>query len=400
MSILIILQRHILYPFMNVLRKILAGLALCVLFVQCATVPPAQPTVVTPKKNTRLPSSLNVATFEKEGFANIFVPNLLDASGRPFWAEASAVLFDGNKILVATDKDMPNEMTSVFYWKSEKELNDGVQAANVYDRVYKNSTKYEDFAITPDGSISFLMTGFDRVKNQDHEWDGYNTIYYWETGKEYSPQVLTFQPGALNSVSMRETLAKVIGSTNTNFPKGVPYYKIEGLAADETQLYFGVREEGRQFDDFEYKIKIIAVPYYVRNISGTKRVEFSGEFKVLADFKPNPAELGLLGPLGLSSIEYDRFNKRFMILTTYELKERIGAYLWTASESDIAKNQPFTLVKDIDGKPFAFTHKAEDITMLDAERALVICDDDRYPTVVKGKIRATNQSAFAIIKFK
>lgn len=378
-------------------QKLLLSLVFGTLFLECTSTQTPQTDNTNNKAGKS--SAMNTALYVNEGFVNAYSANV-EAAGKPFWCESSAILFDGQKIFMATDKDMPNAMTSVFYWNTEKDLTEGVQASNLYDKVFKNSIKYEDFAMSPDGKMVFLSTGFDRVKTQDHEWDGYNTIYYWEKGQEYAPQVLSTTEGPLNSVALREIFSKAIGSTNVKFPNGVPYFKIEGLAVTDTRMFFGVREEGQQFDDFEYKIKILSVPYTIKNVSGVKKVEFSGKFEVVADFNPVPSELGLQGPLGLSSIEYDRFNKRFLILTSFEKKELIGAYLWTASESDVLKNQPFTLVKTPDGKPFAFTHKAEDITMLDAERALVIADDDRFPTVVKGQIRLPNQAAYAIIKFK
>ncbi|MFS9669469.1 hypothetical protein, partial [Klebsiella pneumoniae] len=67
-------------------------------------------------------------------------------------------------------------------------------------------------------------------------------------------------------------------------------------------------------------------------------VALSGAMKVIADFQPDKQIVGDV-KLGLSSIEYDRFNKRFVILTSYETPENVGAYLWTAPLNDLRSNK-------------------------------------------------------------
>jgi hypothetical protein len=180
--------------------------------------------------------------------------------------------------------------------------------------------------------LIFLSTGFDRVKDNSPEWDGFNTILYWEKGQDESPKVLSEDGKATSSVALRKQISKVLA--NEKFPEGVPYFKIEGFAATNTHLYLGVREIGESFQNPIYVVKVIEVPYTFK--SGV--VSLSGAMKVIADFQPDKQVVGDV-KLGLSSIEYDRFNKRFVILTSYETPENVGAYLWTASLNDLRSNK-------------------------------------------------------------
>jgi hypothetical protein len=334
-----------------------------------------------------------LAGITKEGFIDCF-ENGLSASGLPVWCEASAILYDGRHLLLANDKDMPDNRSSVFYWGLKKGVPDtSTQVNYVTNAVFKTAKKFEDFAATPDGKFIFLSTAFDRVKPGTSEWNGYNSIYYWQTGNENQPTVLNTNGTDSTSVFLREKFSAALKSPE--FPQGMPYFKIEGLAATDNELYFGVREEGLKFDSFQYKIKILSLSFSVNN--GT--IQLGDSLKVITDFIAASSDTSFKQPMGISSIEFDRYNNRFLILTSYEKAENLGGYLWTASRSDLENNK-LNPVRDQAGRPISFTHKPEDIAVISKKKVIIIHDDDRVKTTVSGAERQPNQAAYSIVEFR
>lgn len=333
------------------------------------------------------------AVITKEGLLSAFEPGL-SANGQPIWCEASAIVYDGQKLFVANDKDMPDNRSSVFYWNFKNGFADTTQNARYLSSpLFKYGKKYEDFALTPDGKVVFLSTAFDRIKPGTSEWNAYNTILYWQVGNENNPSVLRLNNTDSSSVFLREKFSKALVSSE--FPDGMPYFKSEGLAATNNMLYFGIREEGKKFDDFKYKIKILTVPYQITNGA----IQIGSPFKVLADINMESLDPSLKKPMGISSIEYDRFNNRFLILTSFENGTNLGGYLWTATQSDLENNK-IHLVRDAQGKPLAFTDKSEDIAIINGRKIIVIHDDDRVKTMVAGKERQPNQAAYSVVEFR
>lgn len=332
------------------------------------------------------------ATIVKEGFIDCFEKDL-KGNGQPVWCEASAVLYDGKKVWIASDKDMPDVRSSVFYLAVQNNAIDTTQPPGYLTyNVLKNATKYEDFAQTPDGKYVFLTTGFDRTKPNSHDWDKFNVLLCWPGHSEGKYQVISTNGTDSTSVSLRPKIAQAL--TSATFPQGAPYFKVEGLAVTKKKLYWGIREEGKQFDTFSYKIKILTVPYHINR----GNVQLTGSFEVLADInidsiKPGPETIAI------SSIEYDTYNKRFLILTSYEIGGKLGGYLWTATEKELKHNR-MNLVKDAGGNPLHFHNKSEDVTIINKKRVLIIHDDDREMLNVNGKTRQPYQAAYSIVDFK
>ncbi|MEO6915316.1 MAG: hypothetical protein ABI151_06330 [Chitinophagaceae bacterium] len=333
------------------------------------------------------------ASISKEGFFTCFEPGVT-AGGQPVWCEASAILYDGSKLLLANDKDMPETRSSVFYYPFVGGFADTSKMATyLTEPAYKKAKKFEDFAFTPDSKWVFLSTAFDRVKPDSKDWDGYNTIFYWPTGDEHHPKVLTAGGTDTTSISLRMRFANAL--RNDSFKAGMPYFKIEGLAATEDRLYFGIREQGKKFDDFTYAFKILSAPYIVNN--GT--VELGDSITTVLDLDLAKLHPELEKNMGISCIEYDRFNKRFLMLSSFEGPDKMGGYLWTATSTELA-NKTIHLVNDAQGKPLAFQHKPEDLTLISAKRLLIVHDDDRLVTKVGNQSRLTNQAAYSVVDFK
>ncbi|MGA0556296.1 hypothetical protein ACO2Q8_06585 [Larkinella sp. VNQ87] len=317
--------------------------------------------------------------------------------GSPVSCEASAVLYDNGTVYVANDKDMPTGLSPVFT-KSWNALSDSLtRPTPLLAEAFRTAQKYEDFA--SNGEYIFLTTAFDRVKPGSTDWDGYNTILYWKKGQEANPQVLAPEPGAKNSVAYRQPLSKLLAQNRPNYPNGMPYFKVEGLAVMDSLLLFGIREEGEKYDKFDYRVRIVAVPFFTEKTASGDRLSLRNTWRIVADF--NPATVpGLPQPLALSSLEYDSKRKLFWLLTSIEANGQLDAYLWTATPEQLFRSQSFMLVRDAQGQPMHFNHKAEDLTFIGTDRLLVIHDDDRTPTKVGAQTRQPNQAAYTVLKIR
>jgi len=342
-----------------------------------------------PTKTTKV--NLNAAQVIKEGFINCFEKDLV-SNGLPVWCEASAILYDGKNIFFANDKDMPDKRSSLFYWNFQNDFIDTARAATYSENpLVKSAKKYEDFALTPDGRYAFLTTGFDRIKPGSTEWDNYNTILCWKTGDEKNAMVLSVNGTDSTSVSFRNKISKALVSPE--FPGGAPYFKIEGLAVTKDKMYWGVREEGKAFDDFKYKIKILSSSYTIIN----NKVNV-GDIQLFTDINTssvNPSN----GQIAISSIEYDHLNNRFLILTSYENDGKLGGYLWTATLNEL-KEGKINIVKDLQGNIIDFHHKCEDITIINQKKVIVIDDDDRTITRMGNEVRQPYQAGYCILEFR
>jgi len=338
----------------------------------------------------------NGATITQEDFIDCFEANL-QAGGRGLWCEASAVFYDGTNLFLANDKDMPGAAASVFFLPYGQAGFKGSKPTYLLQPLLKASQKFEDFATTPSKKYALLTTGFDRIKDNSNEWDGYNALIYWkmsEISQNIDPKIAHLQAGEKFSLSLRAAVSRVL---NTNeFPNGVPYFKIEGLAATSDKLYFGVREEGKRYDDFKYKVKILTAPYQFVEDS----LAIANDFQILADIDLNTLNPTLPKGLGISSIEYDASRSIFWILTSLESSTQLNcAYLWWATESDLKMGKLNLVNEKATNQPLKFTHKAEDITVIGKNQLFVIHDDDRNKTKIGDKTRTPNQAAYSIVTF-
>lgn len=318
------------------------------------------------------------------------------------YCETSAVVLLGDRLYLASDKNTP-EGTAVF-WKVLKpateqlsgwELQAGIEY--VRSSPLRDAKKYEDFARSPDSDWVFATTGFDRVIEGQHQEDGYNDLLAWKKGADDRAQIVspTTADGTTSSVSLRNAIEGALSAHHGG--KAFPYFKIEGLAAlPKQKLLFGVRERGNKYDDFDYAIDLIQVSYRIEN----DQIVLKNDWKVVYSISNTPTGYGdLVTPLGLSSIEYDPFGKRFYLLTSFELEEKgVGAYLWILTPKQLKKRQQPTLVQQ-DGKPFRFVHKAEDLTPIAANQIFVIHDDDRQLDFPQNS-RKPHQAAYSILKLQ
>jgi hypothetical protein len=297
--------------------------------------------------------------------------------GVPVYCEASAVVWDGSILTIASDKPVPGERRSAVFeipYAGSGEITDNIEYLTAMP--FLNAVKYEDMTLTPDGAFIIATTGFDRVKSETNEWDGYNTLMFWPVGRPDQVRVISASShdGVVSSVGLREKISSAL--VMPEFPDGVPYFKVESVAAiPGDKLLFGIRELGVRYDKFAYSFKIVAVPYSME--SGD--FAFTGEFELIYDFNTEASSEGRQ-ITALSSIEYDRYNGRLYLLTSYENEETdegLGGYLWMLSLQDLYAGRAPELVNKPSGDPLLFAHKSEGITVLGVNSMLVFHDDDR-----------------------
>ena len=339
------------------------------------------------------------------GVFDCFEEGLQTDKGEKVSCETSAVVFVESHIIFASDKAIPGEgRSSVFSFPYAG--SDQIADSRTYLTAAPllRAIKYEDMTLTPDGQYVIATTGFDRVRKNSNEWDGYNTLLVWPVGKPDQVKVVaaTTNEGIISSVGLRDRISQAL--TTPEFPVGVPYFKVEGIATlPDSRLLLGIRELGADYDHFDYAVKILAAPYKI--VDG--EMTLTDEFKLIYQFDP-ATECCIHRTVALSSIEYDKYNKRLYLLTSFENKknetdECLGAYLWTLSLADLEANQAPTLVLKDANHPLLFAHKGEGVTVLGNNFVLVAHDDDR----VVGRVnvtnpetqfsRAVNQAAYTLV---
>ncbi|KAA0010763.1 hypothetical protein F0A17_16235 [Billgrantia pellis] len=317
------------------------------------------------------------ASILQQGTVRCFPVGLCDDGGKPVNAEVSAVVYDGKRLILASDKPIPGEgRSAVFALPMTPEGPDDTQLEYFTTPLIRQAVKYEDFALTADSRHVLATTGFDRIDDASHDLNAYNHLLIWPLGEPDKVQAVDPDPrdGVEGSLELRNKLDGAIG---------FPYYKIEGLAAipgerGDGLLLFGLREQGNTHDDFAYVSRLVGAHY---EISQTGNLVFIDEMREFYAFDPGHHE-GVRFECGLSSLEYDPYHARLYLLTSFETEQNgescIGGYLWVMSLDDLRAGRLPILVTAADGSPLEFEHKAEGLAVLDHERMFVAYDNDRH----------------------
>lgn len=309
------------------------------------------------------------------GLIDCFTAELATAT-EPVYCEASAVVFADSRIIIASDKPIPGRTrSSVFAF--EYAGSEPLQGAPTYlsAKPFLRAIKYEDMTLTSDAAYVIATTGFDRVKADSADWDGYNTMLLWPVGKPDAVKLIagTQHAGINSSVGLRKQISRLLPMAD--YPLGAPYFKVEGIAVIPGQkLLLGIREAGADYRNFSYTARIIAAPYSIKD----GQLEL-GDFELIYDFDPS-AEALIPEDTGLSSIEYDQYHDRLYLLTSFELDESdeaMGGYLWVLPMDDLRAGKPPSLVMKDSNHPLLFAHKPEGVAVLGDNRVMVVHDDDR-----------------------
>ncbi len=333
------------------------------------------------------------------GFMTCFPNNIVTTENLPVYCKTSAVAYYDNTLIFASDEPITGEQRSAVF---TMQYTDHRLHALTYltNSIFVNTMGYSDFALTPDGHYLIATTSFDRIKENSVEWNNYNSVLMWRTNDPNTVQIIspTTIENVTSSIGLRDKLAYSLG--NDEYPNGIPYFKIEGLAViPGNKLLFGVGEEGINYEDFEPVIKIIAVSYTIEEDT----LLLADDFQVV--YNHNPSTIAALKyPMALSGLEYDKYHDQLLILTRAVKtipSDSLETLLWALPIRDLDAVKPASLLMNGDDKPLIFRNKAEDITLLDAYTAFVIHDDEfvlDIPTVDNGHIeRYPNQAAYSVI---
>lgn len=352
-------------------------------------------------------SSQVVASIHRRGVVDCFAKGMVrvkKGKKQPMTCEVSGVAYDGKRLLFVSDKKMPHPGHSSTFSIPYRGPNLSTQGLKYWlQPVLKQANKLEDLSVSPDGKHLFATSAFDRILPSG-KWDGYNSLLYWKIGEDRVKQLQASRRNPkTQTIPLRECIKSAL--TSSEYPRGAPFFKVEGLAAiPGNTLLFGVREWGASYWMFGYSIQVVAVKY--RFQKGRLLLEKSCKRVFNASLRMSKV---VRKRVALSSLEYDRYRKRLYLLTSFETSDTargLGGYLWTLRVQDLMRNRPARLVRTPQGKPLLFAHKAEGLTVIDKNTLLVVHDDDR----VLGKkpvrdptrefYREHHQMAYTVVKWR
>lgn len=327
------------------------------------------------------------------------------------YCETSAVAYDGKRLFIANDKKVNDpKKSSLFSFELEKIVSNKALQFDFKNKIHhlafpiKNSVKFEDATVTPDGKYIIFITGFDRIRDTNFKWDPYNSIVYWPTGhpdkaKFALPTSLAEvkKKKYLSSRGFRDDLKNAL--RRNDFPEGPSYYNVEGITTiPGNKLLLGIRKVGDHWMKFSYKTIFLIADYSIDDNS----MEIKN-LKMLQDHSSWTKEKTKFD-VAISSLEYNPDNKKVYFLTSYEVGidgEEIGSHLWEISLEDLMNDKKPNLVFDESGRPLNFYNKAEGISYLGDGYMIIIHDDDRVLKYRDEKLhRKPNEAFFHIIKLQ
>ncbi|MFK3774759.1 hypothetical protein [Pseudomonas sp. NPDC089406] len=306
--------------------------------------------------------------------------------------EVSAMVRVGDRLILANDKPIPGGST-LFSLPLEKDRIGEGSPTYLKSPAIDQSRKLEAMTLTLDGLHVIASTGFNRVGDErDASSDAYSTLLYWPANQPENARVVapSTRQGITSSRALREQIARAVGA---------PFFQVEGLSvAPGNRLLLGIRKQGQDYQSASDVFKILAAPFSIDK----DMLRLQGDFELLFEFTPQVPGEGK--PLGLSSIEYDRFNHDALLaLTSFEDETSIGGYLWSIPIQPLLARKPVTpeLFVDGMGAPLRFGNKPEGLEVLDASTLLIVHDDDRMQVGSSADSQASgpDEFAYSAVKF-
>ncbi|WP_353779987.1 hypothetical protein [Winogradskyella sp. 3972H.M.0a.05] len=349
--------------------------------------------------------SKTIGKVVKKGIIECFENGLLDKDGKPVFCEASGVIYHNGMLIIASDKDIPGKnRSSVFEFKKPKQFPSVIDTKSIsyIDKApFRNVEKIEAFTKSLDSDLILVSTAFDRIKSGSNDFDGFNSLLYWNRNKDWVKYVLkSDNKGIKSSKGLRPYFKKTLKSTS--YPNGPSYYKIEGMTtAPNNTIIFGAREIGNSYKTPEFKLLLISTNYAYMEKKFLLDENFSHAYEYNIDDAKLPKK-----NIGISSIEYNHTNEAFYIITSFEYENNsnieLGAYIWKLPYKSFLSNKPPSLVTGKDGTPLLLDNKAEGFTFIDDNTIFIICDDDRESkTISTGNTnikRLPHQAPFYIVE--
>ena len=359
-------------------------------------------------KTTQLPNFENINSVEakivRTGLLNIYPSGLKADSVNYVYAETSAAMKMGDQILIAIDKPTPAAVSPVFTVPVADVLKKTKSVAPIHyitASPFPKVLKLEAFAKSPNDSIFFATTAFDRIRGSAANWDAYNALLTWQAADFSDVQYIagTERDAVVSSRDLRASLQRALPTSL--FPEGVPYFKIEAMTVlPGNRLIFGVRELGESYLKFDYTFILLETTF----TKSRRGVQIDPNFKKIYEFQPvvNGRKMGI------SDLVYQPATNSLLALTSYEAGEDEKAKifyssLWVLPLSRLEKGEAPIPVSS-QGKQLEMPYKAEGITLLDDRTLFIIFDEDRKDTEVrtdkKTLKKQPNQAIFSIVKIK
>jgi hypothetical protein len=315
-----------------------------------------------------------IASYQYQDYLNCFHEELTEYDNSPVSLELSGVTYYHDSLFIVSEQRIPG--TSSFYGSPFKIPFKKNSFNPETDNNVLNAKSFEGIALSPHQKYLFAITSFADADNRFAENDTYNMLFY----KRLVPPgefKLAYKSQRNEINSSLELNSKIRKALRTKlFKKGPPYFKIGGIAAIKNNvLLIAISEIGENINNNEKVNVIVGAKYEINN----DYFVFTEELKEYYRFSPE-VNYNLSGPQVLTGIEYDSFNDRIYIVTSFKKGEKdvdVGGYLWILPYRDfILKKEP-KLVKDEDGIPIEFAHKPGGITILDKDQIFIVFDDDR-----------------------
>lgn len=274
--------------------------------------------------------------------------------------ELSAVQFYKNTLIFGNDKTFLDQEISPIFSVPYKDETPEINSITYYKNPKFYSTKkFEDFSITLDKKYIFATTSFDR---DDKNFE-YNSVLFWQPNRSNEADFLTVLEENKESRDIKKYIQRELNNSK--------YFKEEGLTIiPEDKIIFGIREEGESYKNFNYTFKLISASLVYMN----SKYYLKNDFKLIYNFTNSKNYTS--ENVGISGLAWDNYNKRILILTSFEEKENIGAYLWSLDLNQLKKNAEPNLIYN-HNLPLKFEHKAEGVTVIDKNQIFIISDDDR-----------------------
>ncbi|MDX1941086.1 MAG: hypothetical protein SFU99_11075 [Saprospiraceae bacterium] len=320
------------------------------------------------------------------------------------YAETSAALRMGDEILIAIDKPTPNMVSPVFtiplgFTKKSTTIN--AVEHYVMNPPFPQVLKIEAFTKSPNDSIYFATTGFDRIRGSAADWDGYNSLLAWRKKDFSDVQYVagTERNGVTSSRDLRISIQKALPTTQ--FPQGAPYFKIEALVAlPGNRLIFGVREAGESYQKFDYTFTLLETTY----TDASNGIQISPAFKKIYEYKPV-----VNGNMtAISDLVYHAPSNSLIASTsreegTDEKTKTLASYLWILSMDRLERGEAPLLVKNGD-QPLEIPYKGEGLCFLNESTIFIVCDEDRKDSNIqfnnKTISKKPNQAIFSIVRLR
>lgn len=295
-------------------------------------------------------------------------------AGKGVNCEVSAVALTGESLVLANDKQMPKAGDpAIFTLKLDNQKIVGTPSY-LESSVLRTADKFEGLTTTLDGKYVIAITAFNKEGTaQNPSADALNTLLYWPVGNpEKAAIIVPSTRGQITSSrGLRERIGKAVGS---------PYFQIEALStAPGDRLLMGIRKFGVNSKSADYAFLLLSIPCSISE----QGFELGDEVETLWNLTPDQLaqtlgmEAGAYPELGISGIEFDRYNQdRFYAVTSFERDDKIGGFLWVLplTEGKPGRPQPVRLN---DGSALAFINKPEGVEVLDGRSVLIVHDDDR-----------------------